>query len=64
MGAAEQSLMFLIVPCLMAIFGFFFFKKLLWDLADEVFDEGDSLLFRKGKKEQRVNLKDIIKGWS
>ena len=27
---------------------------------DAVYDEGDSLLFRKGGKEQRVALKDII----
>jgi hypothetical protein len=29
-------------------------------LADEVYDEGESLLFRKGSKKQRVQLKDII----
>lgn len=59
-GAAKESLMFLFVPIFMAIFGFFIFKKLLWDLADEVYDEGESLLFHKGGKEQRVHLKDII----
>jgi hypothetical protein len=59
-GAANESLMFLVVPVFMAVFGFFFFKKKLWDLADEVYDEGESLLFRKGGKEQRVQLKDII----
>ena len=59
-GAVSESLMFLVVPIFMAVFGFIFFKKLLWDLADEVFDEGDSLLFRKGDKEQRVLLKDVI----
>ncbi|WP_444907563.1 hypothetical protein ACJJIR_05345 [Microbulbifer sp. SSSA008] len=59
-GAAQESIMFLVVPVIMAVFGFFFFKKLLWDLADEVYDEGDSLLFRKGGQEQRVLLKDII----
>lgn len=59
-GATSESFMFLVVPVFMAIFGFFFFKKLLWDLADEVYDEGESLLFRKGSKEQRVHLKDII----
>ena len=59
-GASEESMMFLVVPVFMAVFGFFFFKKQLWDLADEVYDEGESLLFRKGGKEQRVQLKDII----
>ncbi|WP_445365042.1 hypothetical protein ACJJJB_13480 [Microbulbifer sp. ANSA001] len=40
-GAAKESIMFLAVPVFMAVFGFFFFKKLLWDLADEVYDEGE-----------------------
>ncbi|WP_445426063.1 hypothetical protein [Alishewanella sp. HL-SH06] len=59
-GATAESFMFIVVPAFMVVFGFLFFKKLLWDLADEVYDEGDSLLFRKGVKEQRVFLKDII----
>ncbi|MCT8127414.1 hypothetical protein H1D31_15500 [Alishewanella sp. BS5-314] len=59
-GAMSESFMFMVVPVFMAVFGFVFFKKLLWDLADEVYDEGDSLLFRKGGKEQRVYLKEII----
>jgi hypothetical protein len=44
----------------MAAFGFFLFKKMAWDLADEVYAEGESLLFRKDGKEQIVPLKDII----
>lgn len=59
-GVMSGSFMFVVVPALMAVFGFIFFKKLLWDLADEVYGEGDSLLFRKGSKEQRVFLKDIV----
>jgi hypothetical protein len=34
-------------------------KKLLWDLIDEVYDEGTSLLFKDRGRECRVNLKDI-----
>jgi hypothetical protein len=30
-------------------------------LSDEVYDEGDSLLFRKGENEQRVHLRQIKK---
>ena len=59
-GAIENSLMFVIMPIGMALFGFVLFKNLVWDLADEVYDEGESLLFRKDGKEQRVHLKDII----
>ena len=51
---------FFIVPVVMAIFGYTFFKKMLWNLADEVVDAGDHLIFRKGDKEQRVRLEDII----
>jgi len=53
------GIMFLVVPMGMAIFGYFIMKKLVWDLIDEVYDEGTSLLFRNGGKEVRVNLKDI-----
>jgi len=34
-------------------------KKLVWDLIDEVYDEGAALLFKNRGKEFRVNLKDI-----
>lgn len=43
----------------MAILGYFIMKKLIWDLIDEVYDEGTSLLFRNRNQEVRVNLKDI-----
>ena len=44
----------------MMLFGYILFRKIAWDLVDEVIDEGSSLYFRKGTKEQRVNLEDII----
>ena len=59
-GAASESIMFLITPAFMAVFGFVLFRKLVWDLADEVYDEGDSLLFRKGGIEQRVYFKNVL----
>ena len=34
-------------------------KNLVWDLIDEVYDEGTGLLFRNRGKEFRVKLKDI-----
>ena len=34
-------------------------KKLVFDLIDEVYDEGTSLLLKNGGREVRVNLKDI-----
>lgn len=49
----------IIAPIVLAVFGLFIMKKLIWELADEVFDGGDFLLFRKGDLEQRVQLQDI-----
>ena len=54
-----EPLAILLPIAIMAIFGYFFFKNTTWDLMDEVIDEGDALLFRKGKLEQRVALEDI-----
>lgn len=36
-------------------------KKIALDLADEVFDEGDSLLVRNAGQEERIPLSDISK---
>lgn len=58
-GALESSVKIIAVPAVMIAFGSLLFKKLVWDLISEVIDEGDSLLFRRGKKEQRVFLRDI-----
>jgi hypothetical protein len=44
----------------MAIFGYFVMKKLVFDLADEVFDDGDSLVVRFGSEEERIPLSQII----
>jgi hypothetical protein len=60
-GAVRADpLMFLVMPCVMAVFGFFLMKVLVWDLADEVFDCGDSLLIKKGGDEERFPLRNIM----
>jgi len=51
--------MFIIMPIFMAVFGYFIMKKLVFDLVDEVYDEGDSLLFKNAGKEVRISLRDI-----
>ena len=43
----------------MIIFGIFLFKFLVFDLSDEVYDDGDTLLFINKKREVRIKLKDI-----
>ncbi len=52
--------MFVIQPLLMAAFGFFLFRKLLWDLADEVRDGGNYLLVRRGSVEDRIALASVM----
>ena len=58
-GAYEKDPMFLVVPCIMAVFGFFLMKKIVWDLVDEVYDCGDSLLIKCRGIEERVPLTNI-----
>jgi hypothetical protein len=52
--------MIFVVPVIMAIFGVVLMKKLIWDLADAVYDCGDSLLVRKRGMEERIHLSNII----
>ena len=51
---------FLFVPIVMAAFGYFMMKKLVFDLADEVFDDGNTLVVRFGSEEERIPLSEII----
>lgn len=53
------SIMFVLVPASMAAIGYVIMKKLVFDLIDEVYDEGETLLFRNKGKEVRVSLADI-----
>ena len=59
-GALEQELSFLVVPILMAVFGYFLMKKLVWDLVDEVYDCGDFLLVKNRDDEERIALSNIM----
>jgi len=49
----------LVVPVLMAIVGYQFMNKLVFNLVDEVFDAGDALLVRRGGQEDRIAFSDI-----
>lgn len=51
---------FLLVPVAMAMFGYLLFKALIFDLADEVHDLGDSLLVRRNGMEATIPLPSII----
>jgi hypothetical protein len=50
----------LIVPVFMGVFGFFLMKKMVWDLADQVTDAGDSLIIRFGNEQEQIPLSNII----
>jgi hypothetical protein len=61
-GGAQNGpppLPFLIVPLIMMGFGYFVMKKLVFDLVDEVWDDGETLLIKNGGQEERVALRDI-----
>ena len=55
----DSSTPFLIVALLMAVFGFWFMKKVIFNLADTVLDAGDALVVRSGGQEERIVLSDI-----
>jgi hypothetical protein len=50
---------FFIMPAIMIVVGYFIMKKLVFDLVDEVWDDGDSLLIKNRGEEQRVAFSDI-----
>ena len=52
-------IMVFITSVFMAMIGYFIMKNLLFDLMDEAYDEGSSLLFKNNGKSVRVNLADI-----
>ncbi len=61
-GAGRNTgppLPFLIVPAIMIVFGYYMMKKLVFDLVDEVWDDGDALVVKNGGQEQRIALSDI-----
>jgi hypothetical protein len=59
-GAWRTEPVVLAAPAVMLVFGFFLFRSLLWNLADEVRDGGNVLVVRKGGVEERVRLADIL----
>ena len=58
-GSQASIIPILIVPVLMAVFGYWIMKKLVFGLADEVLDAGDALIVRSGGQEERISLSDI-----
>jgi hypothetical protein len=59
-GGFAQSPMFLGMPVIMGVFGYFLMRHLVFDLADEVLDAGDHLVVRNAGREIQVRIADII----
>jgi hypothetical protein len=57
---STQFLPFFIFPVLMAVFGYIIMKKIIFDLVDEVWDDGTSLIIRNRGEEDRVPLSNIM----
>lgn len=52
---------FVVMPLLATFGGTVLLWLLVWDLADEVVDEGGCLRVRKGRIEEHVMLRDVVK---
>ena len=50
----------LVMPVLMGVIFYVVLRRLVFDLADEVVDEGDALRVRFGDDEERIALAEII----
>jgi hypothetical protein len=59
-GAMQKAPMIVLAPLVMAVFGYVLMKKLVWNLADEVYDGGDSLLVRIRGEEEMIPLSNIM----
>lgn len=55
----SAALPFLLIPLGMMIFGYFLMRLLIFDLVDEVWDDGDALIVKNRGQEQRIPLADI-----
>jgi hypothetical protein len=60
-GDAHGPGLFILIPVsFMATIGFILMKKLIFDLVDEVWDDGSALLIKNGGREVRVELAEIM----
>jgi hypothetical protein len=59
-GYRPERLPFVILPVVMAALGYVFMKKLVFDLVDEVWDDGSALVVRNRGRDDRIALSNII----
>jgi hypothetical protein len=58
-GSPNPPISFLLMPVFMMVVGYFFMKKLVFDLVDEVWEDGDALVVRNRGEEERVVFRDV-----
>lgn len=58
-NSALDNIPFLIVPIFMMVIVIIISKKLIFDLVDEVWEDGDTLVVKNAGQEQRIALADI-----
>jgi len=56
----DLPVVFFVIPVSIAAFSYFVMKRMIFDLADEVLDAGDSLVVRFGSEQERISLSEII----
>lgn len=59
-GAWKREPVLVITPLSMVVIGYFLFRKLVWDLADEVRDGGGFLVVSKGSVVEGIALADVM----
>ncbi|HUL19070.1 MAG TPA: hypothetical protein VLV29_07360 [Steroidobacteraceae bacterium] len=57
---APPAFLLLLVPVIVAALVYALLRRLVLDLADEVYDEGDALRVRFGAEEERIPLQNIM----
>lgn len=55
----DAAAQFVVVPAIMLVLGYVMMRKFVFDLVDEVCDDGNALVIRNGGREDRVRLADI-----
>ena len=56
----SPSFVVFVMPVVLLALGWFIMRRLVFDLADAVYDEGDALRVRFGTEEERIALGNII----
>jgi hypothetical protein len=61
LGSRRPPSPLIFMPPLLALsLGYLLMRKLVWDLADEVWDGGDHLIVKKGDRQESVALANIM----